>query len=326
MIVPTYWSEARKQHRRNGKQVTIRRFGWSDISESEAAAMAESRASEALARRLKGQRLPQRDQKVAYGGASGIPIREEILGRQNDVVITRNGYGARCLNTPDVLFADVDFQSAASIKAKLLLFFALAVAAVFVGGLLPSRAWVMAIIFVSFIITSPLADLIHRLQQRLLGGPEKIVKKRILRFLAKRSTWNLRLYRTPAGLRILATHQPFLPTEEVVQEFFRAVGADPVYVKMCLNQHCFRARLTAKPWRIGIRSRMKPRPGVWPVRPERMAERAQWIATYEEKAKAFASCTFLEAVGSGAIHPKVAPVIALHDKESRATIQGNAVA
>jgi hypothetical protein len=114
MIVPTYWSEARKQHRQNGKQVTIRRFGWSDISESEAAAMAESRASEALARRLKGQRLPQRDQKVAYGGASGIPIREEILGRQNDVVITRNGYGARCLNTPDVLFADVDFQSAAS--------------------------------------------------------------------------------------------------------------------------------------------------------------------------------------------------------------------
>jgi hypothetical protein len=62
------------------------------------------------------------------------------------------------------------------------------------------------------------------------------------------------------------------------------------------------------------------------LRPERMAERAQWIATYEEKAKAFASCTFLEAVGSGAIHPKVAPVIALHDKESRATIQGNAVA
>src|SRR5712671_1397169 len=175
MIVPTYWSEARKQHRQNGKQVTIRRFGWSDISESEAAAMAESSASEALARRLKGQRLPQRDQKVAYGGASGIPIREEILGRQNDVVITRNGYGARCLNTPDVLFADVDFQSAASIKAKLLLFFALAIVAVLIGWLLPSKTFAVAIVFVSLFVTSPLADLIHRQRQRLLGGPEKIV-------------------------------------------------------------------------------------------------------------------------------------------------------
>lgn len=49
---------------------------------------------------------------MAYNGAQGVPIREEVLERHGDTVITRNGYGAKCLNTPDVLFADVDFDTA----------------------------------------------------------------------------------------------------------------------------------------------------------------------------------------------------------------------
>ena len=37
-------------------------------------------------------------------GGIGLPIREEVLARNGDDVITRNSYGARCLNEPDVLF------------------------------------------------------------------------------------------------------------------------------------------------------------------------------------------------------------------------------
>jgi hypothetical protein len=40
---------------------------------------------------------------MPYNGAAGVPIREEIVGRHGETVITRNSYGARCLNMPNVL-------------------------------------------------------------------------------------------------------------------------------------------------------------------------------------------------------------------------------
>ena len=35
MIVPQYWAEARIKKRINGRPVTVKRFGWSDDSESD---------------------------------------------------------------------------------------------------------------------------------------------------------------------------------------------------------------------------------------------------------------------------------------------------
>ena len=35
MIVPQYWAEARIKKRINGRLVTVKRFGWSDDSESD---------------------------------------------------------------------------------------------------------------------------------------------------------------------------------------------------------------------------------------------------------------------------------------------------
>jgi hypothetical protein len=62
--------------------------------------MAEQRADEALASLLAGKPLARRERKAAYNGASGVPIREEVLARVGETVITRNGYGAHCLNPP----------------------------------------------------------------------------------------------------------------------------------------------------------------------------------------------------------------------------------
>lgn len=58
-------------------------------------------------------------------------------------------------------------------------------------------------------------------------------------------------YNGAEGLRLIATHARLAPTSEASRAFFDAAGTDPVYVRMCLNQHCFRARLSAKPWRSG---------------------------------------------------------------------------
>jgi len=318
MIVPNYWAEARAQSRGGGKQVTVRRFGWSETSEVEAQAMAEARAAEALKAIVAGGKARRREPKVPYNGADGVPIREEVVARHGDSVITRNGYGARCLNSPDVVFADVDFRKSGGLGLKLGVFGGLLVLAVLAGFLFASRPTGIALAVAAAVVSAPLGDMIHRARLAATGGSEGWVRKRLAEFLGKHPDWAVRLYRTPAGLRLLATHAPMDPHDPVVRAFFEAVGVDPLYARMCLNQRCFRARLTAKPWRIGIGSHLKPRPGVWPVRPEHRGQRDAWITAYEDKARGHAACAFLDVLGSGGTHPKAAEVVELHDAECRA--------
>jgi hypothetical protein len=317
MIVPDYWAEARKQHRALGKQVTVRRFGWSTVSDTEAQAMAERRAQEALDRILAGDKLDARERKAAYNGAVGVPIREEVLSRHAQEVITRNSYGAHCLNSPRALFADVDFSNKPNTRHIKLVLVVLLLAVASWGWL--SQRWGLACAFAfgSLLFASTVAATIRNAWVALQGGHEILVVQKIREFLRQHPAWNVRVYRTPGGLRLLATHQPFDATDPLVQEFFDAVGTDPLYVRMCRNQQCFRARLTAKPWRIGVPGHMRPRPGLWPVRPEKMAVRQQWIARYEQAAAGFAACRFVESLGSGAMHPDIGEVVELHDREAR---------
>jgi hypothetical protein len=318
MIVPDYWAEARRQHRTSARQVTVRRFGWSTSSQADAQRMAEVRADEALQRIVAGERLERRERKVSYNGAAGIPIREEVLARHGEEVITRNAYGAHCLNTPNALFADVDFNPERGAKPALFAFAALTVVSVATGLTLGSWITTVGLLLFSLVSAAPVARLVARLVAAAGGGSERMARKRITRFIAANPGWNVRLYRTPAGYRVLATHRPFDVRSGDVQRFFARVSADPVYVRMCTNQNCFRARLTAKPWRIGIPAHMHPRPGVWPVRPESVAVRNQWIAGYERKAAAFAACRYIESMGSGVVHESIKAVVSLHDRESRA--------
>lgn len=319
MIVPDYWAEARKQHRSAGKQVTVRRFGWSTTSEADARAMAELRANEALQRILSGEKLDRRERKVAYNGAFGVPIREEVLSRHGEEAITRNAYGAHCLNTPRAVFADIDFSTALRARTVLSTFAVLAAASALAGLYFESWRVALALVFVSLFLAAPAAAGARRAAVALQGGQERIAHERIRAFLAKHPSWNIRVYRTPGGLRLLVTHQPFQASAAEVQQLFSAVGVDPVYVRMCNNQQCFRARLTAKPWRIGIGAHMRPRPGVWPVRPDKLHVRGRWVAEYERAAAAYAACRFVESLGSGVVHPEIRSVVALHDRESRAT-------
>jgi hypothetical protein len=50
MLIPHYWAEARLQHKAAGKQVTVRRWGWSDASQTDAQTLAEKRVQDAMQR------------------------------------------------------------------------------------------------------------------------------------------------------------------------------------------------------------------------------------------------------------------------------------
>lgn len=314
MIVPQFWAESRLQQRQAGKQVTLRRYGWSDISQEDAQVHAEQRVQEAMARVLAGEDLHRRERKVPYNGADGLPIREEILGRHGNVVLTRNAYGAHCLNTPDVLFVDIDFPEDPSFLFMLTVFAVFVLLACGIAWQFGSVKLGLLLVALALLGSGALSGLLFRALQQVQGGAEKIVCRRVEAFVAAHPGWALRLYRTPAGVRVLVTHQTFQPAASEVAECFAALRADPLYARMCRNQNCFRARLTAKPWRIGMDGHLRPRPGVWPVAGERQALRQAWIAGYEGAASRHAACRFIASLGSGTVDAAVAPVLQLHDE------------
>lgn len=320
MIVPDHWAESSKKYKASGKQITVHRYGWSNTSEADAQFNAHARVEDALLRILSGEKLSKREPKVAYNGADGVPIREEVLARHDEQVITRNAYGARCLNSPNALFADIDFDEERTARSTRLTFALLFLASIVSGGLLRSWPVTITLLIASLVMSAPLANVACRLSLRARGGSEHIARTRLLAFLAQNPSWNVRLYRTPAGLRLMATHQQFDATADEVKSFFTAVSTDPVYMQMCSNQRCFRARLSAKPWRIGIPTHMRPRPGVWPVRPAQVPIRREWIAKYEKAAAGFSACRYIESLGSGIVEPAIKTVIELHDQESGALI------
>lgn len=316
MIVPRYWAEAREQGRLKGRSFTVRRFGWSDESAEAAAAHAAERAREAVAAALAGEPVPPWESRVTYGGSEGLPIREEIVEQQGDAVVTRNTYGARCLNTPDVLFADVDFADLSPRRRGapwLALGAGLAAAAALI-------AW--PLLAMTAFAVGALGWVLLMRRQRWAARARRglaLALGRVHGFVATHSGWVLRLYRTPVGLRVVAIHRRFSPDEPAVTELFAALGADRDYVRLCRLQRCFRARLSAKPWRIGVTDRLRPRPGVWPITdPEKLERRREWVGRYEARARGFAACRFLEEIGDGFGDPKAADVVRWHDELSGA--------
>lgn len=323
MIVPEHWAEARLQVRQKGRQVTVRRFGWSDQSTQAARAHAEERAKAALDAILSGEKLPRRELRSNYG-ILGVPIREQIVARHGDVIVTRNSYGALCLNTPDVLFADMDFEQMPS--GWVLPLFASAgawIAGMAVAKLALGQRMFMAI--VAGIVAMFILNLAVKSWKRMAfgrdGGPDGRALARVQAFSQRNPGWHMRAYRTPAGLRLLAMHRVFSPEDAEVDRLFRAMNGDRLYSTMCKVQQCFRARLTAKPWRIGMERHIKPRVAAWSsdqaARPDRLA----WIAEYERKAAGFAACRYMQSFGdTDRVDPRAEQVRALHDDAARALV------
>lgn len=323
MIVPQFWAEARisetfgRGHPSGRRSLAVRRFGWSEHSLADAQAMADARARDGFARILAGEPLRKRDPRVPYD-AEGLPIREQIVERDGDTVVTRNSYGARCLNSPDVLFADIDFDQPVSAWNKHYLWAVLLTG--LLAGALSGKVWMGIVgVLVALVASVSFGTMVGRRRHRTLGGGPHVRALAPLRaFIAANLDWHVRVYRTPNGYRLLAMHRRFDPLDPAVPEFFEAIGADPYYALLCRRQHCFRARVSPKSWRIGMGERMPPRNAVWPIAPERMAEREQWIAEYERRSRDYASCRFVESLGSRDYVSATQAVQRLHDTLCRA--------
>src|SRR6185312_12702105 len=102
----------------------------------------------------------------------------------------------------------------------------------------------------------------------------------------------------------------FDPKAPATSALLKEVGCDPLYIRLCQAQASFRARLTPKPWRLG----MRPPTVRWPFGDSWTEDRfTEWQRGYEQKSRGTSVCKLVEHVGSQAIDPAVAPVLALHD-------------
>ena len=257
-------------------------WGWSDVSVEAAEKKGAERA--AAAEKIIREGGKPRSNEYLYGDR---PFREEVLEEWADgdedpyAIVSVNSYGCRVLNTNSVMFVDVDLPEPES---------------------LPFLVHVVKSLFGS-----------DEPSPREVQEDKALAK---LRDLAQSdSKFGVRVYRTFAGLRYLLTHVHADPASVTTSKIMELLGADPLYVKLCERQECFRARLTPKPWRCGMLRAHKSFPWADKTAEERFRD---WEREYSEKAQSFASCHYVTQMGVDAVDQEIARVVEFHDKETKA--------
>jgi hypothetical protein len=152
----------------------------------------------------------------------------------------------------------------------------------------------------------------RRLVAEAQGKQENL--ESIRAFASAHPEWHLRIYETPAGYRILAMHDVFEPQGAAAKAALTELNSDTRFVTLCALQACFRARVSPKYWRIGYKPKNSLPKSKWPFPPEHLPRRQEWVAGYDAIAPNFASCRFLERLGSPTVHPDAEAVRLLHDK------------
>jgi hypothetical protein len=280
MKIPLHWSKATADGTdQKGRKTSFSCWRSSDLSPEDAQQSALAAAQRALQRFVGNQSTGH----YPYGDA---PLREEIVQRFEDAqgdlyaAVTRNGYGSLVLNAAQVMFIDIDFPPR------------------------PRRSGLMCLI----------ARLFGKSPPPSTTSPEDDAKRRLEQFVSERPGWGIRVYRTFAGVRGLVTHDLFDPAADTTLAALEAVGADPLYIRLCKAQDCFRARLTPKPWRCGHYVNRT----AWPHDGAKQQQRFEtWLTAYMSKQSQYATCQYLGTLGSDTVHPDVATVMEVHDKITR---------
>ncbi len=258
---------------------------WAKASNEALTCWRWSNASLHEAQQLADQALQQLADRVRVSGwptqrygYSDRPLREPVLQELTDAVVTRNAYGCHVLNTTRALFVDIDLPEPKPAS----------------GGLFKK--------------------LFGKPERGNEPSPEAAALARIETWTRSKPGWGWRIYRTRAGLRLLATHALFEPDATETDVVFEELGSDPLYRRLCRAQKSFRARLTPKPWRCGLR----PPDVRWPWTDAKAeAKFASWEKRYQDASRNNATCALVKALGNAQIHPSIAPLVTLHDNTTR---------
>lgn len=272
MYFPKYWTKAVVKGP-DGKGVTteVAAWGWSDTSVEDARQKAMARAQGLLSRLpITGAR------RAAYYDNRPFqePILQDLTRGNVQAVVTRNSLGCEVLNTEGLGFADIDY--------------------------VPVRRPFFASIF----------DLGGKKATKEKEGWETQTLATLRQWQQANFAWTFRVYRTAGGLRLLATSKLLKAESAESKSWLQAVGADPLYQNLCSNQKSFRARLTPKPWRCGLRK--PPMRSPWDPASKEPAMQ-KWLEKYQGECARHAVCEFVETMGTAPAIPESQALVAEHD-------------
>lgn len=218
MKVPRFW------HREwvrvpslfsDGTTWSIPRWGWSETSQDEAEKMAAERCWQT---KQKWNANANQNSNDWYRGKDyfGQPPREEIIQEVNNAEGGVDGWVSR--NRYGVLVLNTDVLLMIDVDKK----------------------------------ETPMRKAASGLWAKWFGGQVLSEEQRLIELCKSQNHDSFRLYRTYAGWRVLMVNRSVEGVTSEAVEIMKRFPVDPFYLKLCDRQQCFRARLTAKPWRIGV--------------------------------------------------------------------------
>ena len=232
--VPRYWGYARTA---NGM------FIWRSSATCRADAETEARkVAERIDECENMQWLVDQPQRGEY--PYGVTLREKLLEEINDSqgrlqgFITRNHAGAEVLNVRNVMFLDWDTPIVKEQSGCLFALFA------WIGRLFGGKSKTNE-------ESNPDVRMPEPWEEQYPWATVSELKA-FMSGVTDRPDWGIRIYKTAAGYRGIATHAPFDPTDPETLRLMERFACDPVYVRLCQRQESFRARITPKGWRCGL--------------------------------------------------------------------------
>ena len=299
---------------------TLRVWGWSSDSQADAERVAASRLVEALERISREGRLPS-----GHGYYPRMPLREPVLEEVGAAsgavlgVVTRNRMGCEVLCTDLLFIADVDVPELDDAGRP--------------GGSsdvgpaagAARRGGGVGGFFRRLLTGDPLPTPMAPEQgEEVAAVPasarpgetsvaESLACEPVWEFARRHPELGVRAYRTAAGLRVLVTGAAAPPSSDRARALLTELGSDPLYVELCSTHDSYRARLTPKPFRIG----MTANPISWPFDAEGARTRwERWVSEYDGHLAGYAVCRLVSASG-----PEPGPdeqrLVALHDARCR---------
>lgn len=277
MKVSRFWAtEEATSVDADGIELRTSAWGWSSSSLDEAKSRAKATA-ERVARWLAGLDDTAPHESRQYQYLLDRPPREEIIQEFRDAdgetaaLITRNKYGSLVLNCRDLMFVDVDFPPPPFWRAL--------------------WAWI-------------------RRRKPQTDDLAADVTARVRTWCVANANIPVRLYQTAAGLRLAIVDRPMQAGRAEARRILEELGSDPLYQRLCDAQQCFRARLSPKPWRVGVKSPDER----FPYQDE-ASEQAHrdWLQTYESAASGYSTCQLVEVFGPPNVDSTLAPLVELHD-------------
>ena len=150
--------------------------------------------------------------------------------------------------------------------------------------------------------------------RRLFGmgrNPETLLIAAVRELCAADTTLSARVYRTAHGWRVVLLGQGITVNSPRMHDVFVRLQADPLYTNLCRKQKCWRARLSPKPFHLGL-----PRFPFLSDSENAAAQMADWVKQYDDKVSAYGVCRLIDSFG-----PSITdPVLELHDTYTRALV------